>query len=283
MRKAIVLVVLFCSTLAIAEPAAKGCTRAGLQSAVDKYLEAMKQGNPSLLPLAAQAKYVENRKPVPLGQGISKTPLDIDLSRSLLDVDTCQTFTEIIHTNPSHPYVIGTRLKVEDGKISEIEALVTQKGDWLFNAADYLKYSSQEKWNVLPPAARSDRQTLLQAANAYFDVFGDYSALSRIPLGIPCARLEGGMSTNPKGDPKASCNIGFPTDGSIKVVNRRFIVDVDMGTVVGLAEFGAKNGVPDAHTFRLENGKLRYVHTLTVCTIANCGFPALPPQAGNAK
>jgi len=38
-----------------------------------------------------------------------------------------------------------------------------------------------------------------------------------------------------------------------------------MGTVVGLANFGAENGWPDSHTFRLEGGKIRYVHTLTVC------------------
>jgi len=38
-----------------------------------------------------------------------------------------------------------------------------------------------------------------------------------------------------------------------------------MGTVVGLANFGAENCWPDSHTFRLEGGKIRYVHTLTVC------------------
>ena len=49
------------------------------------------------------------------------------------------------------------------------------------------------------------------------------------------------------------------------VALRRFIVDVDMGTVVGLANFGDENGWPDSHIFRLENGKVRFVHTLTVC------------------
>jgi hypothetical protein len=43
-------------------PAAKGCTRASLQKAIDKYIEALKQGKPSLMPLAPQAKYIERRK-----------------------------------------------------------------------------------------------------------------------------------------------------------------------------------------------------------------------------
>jgi hypothetical protein len=41
-----------------------------------------------------------------------------------------------------------------------------------------------------------------------------------------------------------------------------------MGAVVAFCTFGAGNaaggsGAPDTHLFRVENGKLRYVHTLT--------------------
>jgi hypothetical protein len=249
-----------------------------LQAAVDKYLDALRNAKTSIMPLAPGAKYIENRKEVSLNQGIWQTPLDINFHRSLLDVDTCETFTEIIHTSSSHPYVVGTRLKIENNKISEIEALVTDKDDWLFNADNYLKYSSQEKWDILPPAQRSDRQTLIKAANAYFDVFLNPSSSSNVPWGIPCARLEGGAYTNPKGDPNASCTGGPPLEGSVRIVNRRFIVDLDMGTVVGLVDFGAENGWPDSHTFRLENGKVRYVHTLTVCP-SGCQLPSPKAKA----
>ena len=246
-------------------PAKAGCTRADLQGAIDKYLDALKKGTPSLMPLASQAKYIENRKEIPLGQGIWQAPLPIDLHRSLLDVETCETFTEIISARSSHPYVIGTRLKIADNKISEIEALVTDKDDWLFNAENSLKYSSQEKWDILPAALRTDRQTLINAANAYFDIFSDRSAIARVPWNVPCARLEGGAYTNPNGKPDATCTGGPPLEGTLQITNRRFIVDLDMGTVVGLVDFGAENGWPDSHMFRLENGKVRFVHTLTVC------------------
>ena len=269
MIRAIAIFAVLCSVLSLhAETAllpAAGCSRADLQAAVDKYLDALRKGTPSGMPLASPAKYVENRKKIALGQGIWQKPLDINFHRSLLDVETCETFTEIIHASSSHPYVLGTRLKIVDKGISEIETLVTDHDDWLFNAGNYLKYSSQEKWDILPPAQRTDRKTLINVANAYFDVFSDRSASSRVPWGIPCARLEGGAYTNPKGDPQASCISGPPLEGTLKIANRRFIVDLDMGTVVGLADFGAENGWPDSHMFRLENGKVRFVHTLTVC------------------
>jgi hypothetical protein len=249
------------------------CTRESLQAKVDAYIDALKKGESSLMPLATGAKYIENRKETSFEEGVWQEPLVVDFHRSLLDVELCETYTEIICATQSHPYVIGTRLKITGDAIAEVEALVTDEDDWLFNAANYLKYSSQEDWPILPPEMRSDRETLIRVGNAYFDVFKDFTTADRVPWNIPCARLEGGAYTNPDNKPDASCTGGPPLEGSVEIVNRRFIVDVDMGTVVGLANFGDENGWPDSHIFRLENGKMRYVHTLTVCP-NGCDFPA---------
>ena len=279
MIRSIALLALFCSTVSVwaetvPSAAASGCMRASLQATVERYLDALQKGNPSLMPLTPQAKYMENRNEVPLGQGIWRVPLAVDFSRSLLDVDTCQTFTEIAHTSSNHPYLLGTRLKIEDNRISEIESLVADQDDWLFNAADYLKYSSQERWDILPVEKRSDRQTLLNAANAYYDTFEDYANFSKVPWGTPCVRIEGGMYTNRNNDPNPSCTVGMPKTGGLPIINRHYLVDVDMGTVVGMVDFRAEKRNPDFHEFRLENGKLRYVHTVQVCTIQpNCGLP----------
>jgi hypothetical protein len=260
--------------------AAAECTRAGLQGVVDRYLDALKEGDPSRMPLAPQAKYIENRKEIPFGQGIWKEPLAFDFQRSLFDVDICETFSEIIDANGDHPYVIGTRLKIADGKIAEVESLVSDEDDWLFDANNYLKYSSTENWDILPPEARTDRQTLIQVASDYFDIFQDYSAFDKVPWGIPCVRIEGGAYTNPNNDPDPSCTRGVPTGGGVPMTNRRYIVDVDMGTVVGQIDFGGPEGLWDAHTFRLENGKLRYVHVITLCPN---GCPKIPPPKKKPK
>lgn len=253
--------------------AAEECTRTGLQGIVDKYLNALEKGDPSLMPLASQVKYIENRKEIPLGQGIWQEPLSIDFQRTLFDDEICETFSEIIHANGSHPYVIGTRLKIKEGKIIEIESLVSDEDDWLFDADNYLKYSSTEKWDIIPPDKRTDRETLIKVASDYFDIFQDYSAFEKVPWGIPCVRIEGGAYTNPRNDPDPSCTVGVPKGGGVSMTNRRYIVDLDMGTVVGQVDFGGADGLPDAHTFRLENGKLRYVHVITLCPN---GCPKIP-------
>jgi len=286
MTRIIALFVLVCSIpsvqaeTALLTAAAAGCTRSSLQATTDKYLDALKKGTPELMPLASQAKYIQNRKEIPFGQGIWQAPLAVDFSRSLLDVDICETYTEIISAKTSHPYVIGTRLKIVDNKISEVESLVSDKNDWLFNADNYLKYSSTEKWDIIPADKRSDRQTLIKVASDYFDIFQDYSAFDKVPWGIPCVRIEGGMYTNPDNDPDPSCTRGVPKGGGVPMTNRRYLVDLDMGTVVGQIDFGGAKGLPDAHTFRLENGKLRYVHVITLCPN---GCPVIPPPKGEPK
>jgi hypothetical protein len=275
MTRTIVILLLLCSimSLQVKTVTAEECTRTSLQGMVDKYLDALKKGDPSLMPLDSQAKYIENRKEVPLGQGIWKEPLSIDFQRSLIDVEICETFSEIIHAKGSHPYVIGTRLKVMNGKIIEIESLVSDEDDWLFDADNYLKYSSTEKWDIILPDKRSDREALIKVASDYFDIFQDYSAFSKVPWGIPCVRIEGGAYTNPNNDPDPSCTVGVPKGGGVPMTNRRYIVDLDMGAVVGQVDFGGARGLPDAHTFRLENGKLRYVHVITLCPN---GCPKIP-------
>jgi hypothetical protein len=243
---------------------AKGCTRAALQAAVDSFIEAQKAGNISRASLAPQVKYIENMKEIKKEQGLWNTRLPIAFHRSILDVDSCRTFTEAIVAEGDTPVVFGARLKVKDGKIAEIDSLVTRKSDWLFNADDYLKYSKAENWRVLNAPERIDRESLIKAGNAYFDRFSDHAV--NVPFGTPCARLEGGMyTTKDFNDPKATCDIGFPEGkDKLSILERNYVVDVDMGTVNIFCRFGNPPGAPDSHTFRLVNGKIRYVHTLTL-------------------
>jgi hypothetical protein len=274
-RAIVVSLVLFCLSFASPKQGlAQGtCTRADLQSAVDKYLAAQGAGSPASLPLAASAKYIENTQASAIDKGILKSALKIDFNRSLLDTQICETFTEVIVTDKSHPYVLGVRLKVAGRNIAELETLVTDADDWLFNADNYLKYSSTENWGAIPAASRDSRQTLIAAATAYFDVFDDNSV--KVPWGTPCNRLEGGQRTG-RGLPDDSCNVGVPS--GMKLTERRFIADPEIGAVVGFIRW--PTGVPDSHLFRVESGKLRLVHSLTVCVVPNCGFAQRAPAAG---
>jgi hypothetical protein len=234
------------------------CTRDGLQAATDLYIAAQSKGDPSGMPLANGLAYIENMQVVDIKTGVIQKPLKMDFHRSLIDSATCQTFTEVIVTEKTHPYVLGTRLRINHDKIVEIESQVTQQGDWLFNADNYFKWSPGEDWGAIPPEQRDSRDTLVAAANAYLDAFLE-KRLDLVPWGYPCNRTEGGIRTG-KGVPQDSCDVGVPA--GVNIVARRFVVDETTGSIVAFCTFGV-GGLPDTHLFRVEKGKLRYVHTLT--------------------
>ena len=240
------------------------CTRGGLQRAVDLYISAQSEGNTSELPFAANLGYYENEALMDVDDGLINTPMTINHHRSLLDADSCQTFTEVIVNDEDNPYVLGTRLRVNHDRIAEVEILWTTTGYWLFDVENYLKYSSAEDWSPIPAEDRDSRATLVHAANAYLDAFLE-GKIDHVPWGFPCERIEGGLYTG-TGSPDDSCEVGVPA--GVNIANRRFVVDEVLGSVVVYCTFGTGrpgggSGSPDTHLFRVENGKLRYVHTLT--------------------
>jgi len=264
-RSMLTWIVLSCALLStMISHAEISCTRGGLQQAVDLYINAQTKGDITGLPLAKTVGYWENTVLVDINKGLIKTPMKIDHHMSALDTDSCQTFTEVIVTDKKSPYVLGTRLRVNHDRIAEIEILWTTTGYWLFNADAYLKYSSTEDWGPIPADKRSSRGTLVSAANAYLDAFLE-KKIDLVPWGFPCVRVEGGAFTG-KGSPADSCEVGVPA--GVNIANRRFVVDEVLGSVVAYCTFGTgtpggSSGSADTHLFRVEKGKLHYVHTLT--------------------
>lgn len=247
------------------------CTRAELQAAVDSYLAAQNAGDASKVAFAEKSAFFENMAAVEKAKGLWNTALPISLSRSVLDSTRCKTFTEIVVTEGGHPYVIGTRLYVDAGKVTRIDSLVSDKGDWLFNATAYLKYSKAEDWSAPGPEARVAAQELINAANSYLDLFSD--KFVKVPWGKPCARLEGGAYSNRTNDPNATCEVGIPA-GVLYIVNRDYIVDAEQGVINVFCRFGnSSTGMPDSHTFRFVNGKLSNVHTISVNLNPNTPSP----------
>jgi hypothetical protein len=261
---------LLASALARAEVS---CTQAGLRQAVDLYLVAQAKGDISGLPLAEGVGYWENGAVANISTGFVTKPLGIVHERSFFDDATCQTFTESVVTDKAAPYVFGTRLRVNHGKIAEVDILWTTTGYWGFDADSYLKHTSEEDWSPIPADRRDSPATLVAAANAYLDAFLEKKT-DLVPWGYPCVRVEGGMYTG-KGSPTDTCEVGVPA--GVNIVNRRFIVDPVLGTVQVFCTFGV-SGPADSHLFRVVNGKLRYVHTVTHLLQANFPAASQPPQ-----
>lgn len=240
---------------ALAAPtlSAATCDRDFLKSQTDAYVAAQTAGSAAgVKTSSANFTYTQNFKAATVATGILATPLKIDHNRSTFDTTQCATFTELIVTDTKNPHVIGTQMRFDAGELVKMETIVTSTGDWLFNPSGTLKYAAPENWGPIDEAKRDTRAVIQAAADAYLDLFNDKSV--KVPWGNPCARLEGGSYVQP------SCNVGVPS--GIKNVNRRYVVDEVQGAVDVFFDFAGAD--PDSHEFRVESGKLRYVHTMTV-------------------
>ncbi len=253
------------------------CTRAALQNGTSQYVQAQTAGHATFPLLADNASYVENDIPGDIKKSVLAQALKINFTRSVHDTTECSALTEIIATDPKAPYVIHTRLLFDStgSKVNGIDSVVTTRGDWAFNETGTAYWNSLEKWDPIPKEKQDSRAVIKAAGDAYFDRFNNASVV--IPLGTPCARLEGGAYTGRGNLSANTCDIGgFPSN--IKVTNRRYVVDEEMGVVdifegfPGLDRTVPKTPAPDSHLFRVENGKLRYVHTVSHCITPGCGM-----------
>jgi hypothetical protein len=263
------------------------CSRDTLQALADTYVKAQTDGRAGMLPLASGASYAENDQAMAIGAGVLAGPLKVDFTRSFLDTTQCATFTELVAATDPHPYVIHTRIEAtQDGKVSKMESVVTDAGDWVFGAAEHLAVTRGENWGEIPADKRDTRAVIQAAADAYLDNWGD-PALP-VPHGTPCARLEGRINTGTRNPEGNTCNMGaFPE--KLTVGHRRYVIDETLGAVAIFHDFPWLDaglpkdpGTPASQMFRVEGGKNRYIHEATVCTTPGCGRgrpPGPPPAA----
>lgn len=264
------------ATTALATNAGAECSREMLRKLAETYVKAQSTGKPAMLPLAKGASYAENDQAMDIGKGVLSGPLKVDFTRSFHDTTQCTTFTELVAASDPHPYVIHTRMEVTNGgKVSKVESVVTDAGDWMFGAAEHLAVTRSQDWGEIPKDKRDTRAVIQAAADAYLDNWGD-PALP-VPHGTPCARLEGRIDTGSRNPQGNTCNMGaFPE--KLKVGHRRYVIDETIGAVSVFHSFPwldagipTDPGTPASQMFRVEGGKNRYIHEVTVCTTPNCG------------
>ncbi|KAK4183588.1 hypothetical protein QBC35DRAFT_542754 [Podospora australis] len=287
------------SPVVLAQSPSPACNTTLLRLATDRYVATQSTGSLSYLfdfpplspssssPSSSFITLKENGRNLTLSPSSSSaflnssslltTPLRIDHRHSIYDSIQCASFTSLVSTSPSYPAVIGAQLWLDPSthRISLLDRIATTTGDWAFNATGTLYYSLRENWGPIPPAQQDSRETIKAAGDAYLDIFK--SATVQVPWGTPCARLEGGAYTG-RGTPNDTCNLGVIQ--SYDMPNRRYVIDESVGVVSLLLEFGSIGNAPDSHLFRVEGGRLRFIHTMTYCeTKPNCGF-TLPGGMG---
>jgi hypothetical protein len=259
---AIWFLVLGSNTAAIAQTSGQACTRENLKAITDTYFSALEAHDPSGLPLASGVRYTENGMVVDVGKGLWETAGKLMFKRGLMDTQKCGTHTQTIIEENGTPMLYGVRLKIDNQRISEIESIVV-RGKEVLDVQAILDTKDQDWEDILPPEERSSRLAMMAAADDYFELFvkEQKPKVSELPFSNFCDRWENGAQTTKGGTnqgvtmPAHNCSPkGFAdmTHGP-----RRFLVDVETGTVVAYVLFN--NVWPDFHMFKMRRGKVEWI------------------------
>ncbi len=158
--------VLFMSSQARSQTA---CNRDCLRTMVTDYLNAMIAHKPETLPLAANARFTEDRKELKLGEGIWKTASRLRPYRQdILDVRQGVAGAHVIVEEGNSPTMLVVRLKVVDRKIAEIETMaVRNRTEGAIFVPDALKEASKAMTLVPEPSSLNTREEAIRIAEHY--------------------------------------------------------------------------------------------------------------------
>jgi hypothetical protein len=78
--------------------------------------------------------YKENDIQRNISKGVASEGLQVSANRVFYDTTWCRFFSEHVVTNPEYPYILNAQTSLIDNLVVEIDVLVTQEGDFFFNA-----------------------------------------------------------------------------------------------------------------------------------------------------
>jgi len=147
----------------------KKLDRPALVSLMEQYLEALANKDSSVVPLANDVKLVENTEVIPIGKGLWETATGGPTQFKIFVADPVAGqvgFMGVIEEN-NKPAILGARLKVVDGKITEIDHLVLHSDDRpLHPNMSQVRPGLTEP---VDPAERVPREDMLKIANSYYE------------------------------------------------------------------------------------------------------------------
>jgi hypothetical protein len=201
-------------------PIPLNCGRGCLENLVDQCLDALVAHDPKRLPLSEDVMYTENNQVVEIGDGFWKTAEGRgNYTHIYADPEFGQVACMGTMREAGAPLLMSLRLRVELGRISEIESVLFRPGGGgPNNIADMDKpYKPEEMWfKSIPPAEQMSRQELIAVADGYFtglqknDGKG-INGTGTYPFTGDCHRIENGAPTTnvprPSGQPADVINL----------------------------------------------------------------------------
>jgi hypothetical protein len=269
-------VVAWVAATAFATPvfgAAKPCDRDCLRSLTDTYLNAMVAHDVAKAPLARDMKLVENTRPTQAGEGLWKTlsAAPTDFRIYVPDPVAQQVGFIGILQEEGKPLLIGLRLKVQDGKITEAEHVIAR--NLRENVLGHFKAPRVALSAPVPEGFRDSRGRLLTIGALYYDAL-DLNNGSLAPFADDCVGFENGIQTARNTVPAApipgqqislfgalGCAKQLDTqlfEYITRIDNRRvWIADEETGLVFGLSHFRHKMDKKEFRTIGVPGQEVR--------------------------
>lgn len=251
------------------------CQRACLEGFVDRYLQAMADGNVDPELFAPTARFTENGIELPLGnEGLWATTSAVGNYKFYVpDVETQQVaFLGTVFeqasssaTGPARePEAVGLslRLRIVDGKITEVEQIAARPDRPLGAGAaapsspfpatgaavEAMGSPHPIFLEAVPEAERMSRADLIAVGNAYFEAVERNTGKDYYPFTDDCLRYENGVivvgppgTIGMRGQPVQGCKEQLETSliGAVTSIrDRRFVaVDRERGIVFAFAFF----------------------------------------------
>ena len=258
----------FCEVLIIAslsmatatvQAQAAACDRECLRGVMTQYLNAMVANDPAGLPLAPGARFTENTFDMKIGDGLWKDASAVGPYRQdIIDVREGVIGAHVVIQANGSPVLLAARLKVVDGKITEVETQVAR------NAKEGFLFKPDGLTMPLPglntkPATRVSREEMIRVAEIYpvGMSLGNF-VTANAPFAADAYRYENGILMAGKGctfRPPACEDIkGQTFKGPSKMNYRILAVDEDLGIVwmrMNLGDRGEANQPDDLIAFEL--------------------------------
>jgi hypothetical protein len=173
------------------------CDRACLYGHADAYLDALVKHDPSRLPWAEHVVFTDNNVQLAIGDGTWNT---VDGKRAydlkFADPVTGQVAWFGVVEESGHPAIMALRLRIEGGKISEAEQIVTRKVENSpFPSIDTYVTPRPIMLADVPPAKRVPRARMIALADGYFNTIELNDGHIFTKFSKDCERVENGLQT----------------------------------------------------------------------------------------
>ena len=184
-------------------PISLNCDRACLEGVMNQYLAAVVKHDPKGLPLSEDVIYTENDQVMKVGDGFWKTAEAIgNYKHYFADPEFGQVaFMGTMH-EAGAPLLLSVRLRIELGRITEIESVYFRSGGGgPNNIAGMETAKVDDLWfKSIPPAQRAPRQQMIATADAYFSGLQKndgkgVNGTGTYPFTPDCHRIENGSPT----------------------------------------------------------------------------------------